>query len=312
MNCQKTLLQSVKEYLSYRRNLGYELKTEGVQLLQFAHFSDTYGDRGCVTIATALKWSKKSKKANLSSCARRLNMVRRFAKHQILLDPRTEVPPEGLFGSFHRRPTPHIYSQQEIKALITAASNLGPAGSLRPHTFVTLIGLLACTGLRISEALALKRQDVNLQTGVLTIRVSKFKKSRLVPLHDSAVKNLQAYVHRRDRYHRHPHSDAFFLNEHTTPMKHQKTNHTFRQLRKNLGWTAKGQESLPRIHDLRHTFAVQRLLQWHQEDAVIDHKIVGLATYLGHVNVTSTYWYLSAIPELMAVISKRFEQFAKH
>jgi integrase len=218
----------------------------------------------------------------------------------------------GLLGGFpRRRKPPHIYSDGEIADLLRAAAALRPPGGLRPQTYVTLFALLAATGLRISEARRLTTHDVDLEAGRLVIRESKFRKSRLVPLHPTAVTGLRRYADLRDRYAGLPRSERFFRTEHAVELKQRAVESSFERLRVRLGWTAQGRTRRPRIHDLRHTFAVRRLLRWYEEGADLDRKLLALATYLGHTKVADTYWYLSAIPELLAITSKRFEHFAR-
>jgi integrase len=189
------------------------------------------------------------------------------------------------------------------------ASRLSPADSLRPKTAVALFGLIASSGLRISEAVKLTKPDVDLDLGILRITQGKFGKSRLVPIHQSTLAALRQYVQHRDRHPRAGNSTAFFLNGFGRPLSCNTAQGTFSVIRKALGWTTKGRRS-PRIHDLRHTFAVQCILRWYKENADVDQRIAGLATYLGHAHVSDTYWYLTAVPELFEVTSNRFEHYA--
>jgi integrase len=182
---------------------------------------------------------------------------------------------------------------------------------LTPKTYEVLFGLLACTGLRVSEALALTNGDVNLEEGILKIHGTKFQKSRLVPLHVSAVAALRGYSEFRNLCHKPETSQSFLLRDSGGSLAYYHVRLRFRHLRRKLNWTAQGRTRVPRIHDLRHTFAVRRLLRWYQEGCNVDQKIPALATYLGHVNPTNTYWYLTAVPELMAIVASRFEEFSK-
>jgi len=311
MKSPQTMVNLVEEYLSYRHKLGFQLKIEGEELLRFARFADQANPHGPLTAELATRWAGLPQEADSLYRARRLDLVRRFAKYRALFDPTTEIPPKNVFGPSYRRTPPHIYSDKEIADLLSVASKLGPPNGLRPHTYRTLFGLLACTGLRISEALGLRREDVDWDAAILHIRLTKFKKTRLVPLHDSAVKALRDYSERRDCYHLYPQSNAFFLTETGTPLKYWRTLMTFLSLRNQLGWTRSGRQRSPRIHDMRHTFAVRRLLLWYQEGADVDQKIAYLSTYLGHAKVTDTYWYFSAVPELLSAVACRFEHFAK-
>ena len=309
MSAQQMMVTLVEEYLALRRGMGYALYIEGAELLRFARYADENGRHGPITTELAVEWAKLPQQADPLYWARRLDIVRRFAKHRRLFDPQTEVPPEGLLGPSYRRPQPHIYSDDAIRQLIHQASLLGPAGGLRPKTYQTLFGLLACTGLRISEALRLRRNDVDVQQGLMTIFATKFTKTRLVPLHPSAAQALQRYSQQRDQYHLHPRSETFFLTEHGTSLKYWRVLMTFITLRQQLGWETKGRP-FPTIHGLRHSFAVSCLVQWYREGADVDRRIAALSTYLGHVKVTDTYWYLTATPELLSLSTERFERFA--
>ena len=308
MRRRSSVAALAEEYLSFRRDLGFALKIEGEELLRFARHADGIGHRGPLTTDLAVRWAKLPQEADPLYWARRLDIVRRFAKHRRLFDPATEIPPEGMLGPSYRRPRPYIYSDGEIAALLKAASRLGPAGSLTPGSYFTLFGLIASTGLRLSEAVRLTRKEMDLDAGLLTVTESKFHKSRLVPLHPSTTEALTRYAARRDRYHPVVESQAFFLTARGTPLSASTVRTTFAALRRSLGWHGRDGR-LPRIHDLRHTFAVRRLLRWYEEDTDVDRKIAALSTYLGHVKVSDTYWYLTAVPELMAVTTARFERY---
>lgn len=304
-------LALVEDYLRTRRSLGFEMRTEGPELIRFARFAERTGHRGPLTTDLAVRWAQLPTSASPMYWARRLDIVRRFAKYRVLFDLRTQVPPPGLLGPSYRRPTPHIYSSLEIAALLEEAAKLGPVGGLRPWTYVTVFGLLASTGIRISEALRLRRTDVDLEHGVITVVETKFHKSRLVPLHQSTVRGLRRYARRRDRYHRkRAQVPAFFVTECGTALKYGRAMVTFQSLRTRLGWKVDGHKP-PRIHDLRHSFAVACLLRWYDDGENVDQRIADLATYLGHVKVTYTYWYLTAIPALLAVSARRFESYAR-
>ena len=302
------LIHQVEDYVAYRRGLGFELQTQRRWLLDFSRYAARIGHQGPLTTDLAVHWALCSPSKDPSYATQRLSAVRHFARHLALFDPATEIPPTGLLG----RPTPtrkqpHIYSDTEIAALLHQASLLWPHRGLRPQTYTTVFSLLATTGLRISEACGLARKDVDLAQGLLTIREGKFHKSRLVPLHPTATQALAHYDALRGA----SPSGSFFRTDRTSTLKTTAAQKTFSRLRDRLGWTSQGRARRPRIHDLRHTFAVRRLLRWYEEGADIDRKILALATYLGHVKVTHTYWYLSAVPELMAIGSERFEHFAQ-
>ena len=213
MSKRKTMIAQVKEYISYKRNLGFQLRIEAGQLLNFAKYADSLGHTGPVTTELILKWARLPQKASLLYQARRVEVVRCFAKYQSIFFPKAEIPPPRILGQAHRRTAPYIYSQQQIETLLRACAKLTPAHGLRPRTYSTLFGLIACTGLRISEALKLSRDDVDIDNGVLLISESKFHKSRLVPLHSSAVKKLRKYAKFRDEYCPIANSKKFFLSE---------------------------------------------------------------------------------------------------
>lgn len=306
-----TMVTLAEEYLALRRGLGFALKSCGQQLLGFAQYVDSIDHRGPITVELAVRWARLPHDTAPYWWARRLQIVRQFAQHRILFDPQTEIPPAGLLGPSSRRVTPHIYSDAEIASLLRAAGELGPVGGLRPHTYVTLLGLLLITGLRISEALRLGRNDVDLDSDVLMVRLTKFRKSRLVPLHPSAVTVLAKYAHLRDLYHPQSSAPTFFLNELGRTLGASGVAKTFNSLRSKLGWTKKWDCRRPRLHDMRHTMAVRTLLRWYHEGADVDRKMPALSTYLGHVEVRDTYWYLTAVPELMALTAARFEAYLR-
>ena len=308
---EASMVTLVEEYLTSRRKLGYVLRSHGFALLQFARYANKVGHRGPLTTDLAVAWAKLPENADRTYWARRLEMVRSFARYRALFDPCTEIPPDGILGPSRRRVLPHIYSPDEISALIQAASHIDPPGILKRHTYATLLGLLICTGMRISEALRLEREDVDLKTGILTIKLTKFRKSRLVPVHTSTAIELSRYSEQRNRHCPLITSKTFFIGDRGTPLKYAGVLRVFLCLRNALKWKNKSGRKAPRIHDLRHTFAVQRLLRWYEEGVDLDRKIASLSTYLGHVMIEDTYWYLTAVPELMALTATRFERLAQ-
>jgi integrase len=302
------MVEQVQEYLEFKRSCGYQLEAPGKELMLFARYAALVGHKGPLTTELAVRWAKLPQDADPRYWATRYDIVRRFAEYRFLFDPATEIPPKGLLGPSKRRLSPHIYSDGEITALLQAASQLAPTDGLHPRTYVTLFSLLVSTGMRISEALNLSRQDADLRTGVLTISETKFRKSRLVPLHPSTLQALRRYSKFRDSYLSGKKSKMFFLAEKATPLNYRGVLYIFLKLSRKLGW--RDRDKKPRVHDFRHTFAVRRLLKWYEEGANLDQKILALSTYLGHVQVTDTYWYLSAVPELLAIVSEKFENFA--
>jgi len=305
-----SFLDQVEEYLSFRRGLGFDLKSPRWLLLDFARHAERVGHQGPITIDLAVQWALSTRSIDPAQPVRRLSVVRQFARHCAVFDPATEIPPAGLLGRGPGRKQPHIYSDAEIAAVLRQASLLLPRRGLRPKTYVTFFSLLVSTGLRLSEACGLASSDVDLSDGVLTVREGKFRKSRLVPLHPTTTQALTRYAAHRNAS-RQTQSGAFFRTDRAPELTRAAVEKTFSRLRHRLGWTAQGRARRPRIHDMRHTFAMRRLLCWYEEGADVDQKILALSTYLGHAKVTDTYWYLSAVPELMAITSQRFERFAR-
>jgi integrase len=306
-----TMTDRVEEYLAYRRGLGYQFRKQGQQLRSFARFADAVGHKGPLTTEIALRWARLPEQAARPYLARRLGVVRVLARYLVPREPGTEVPPRHLLGPTRACRRAFIYSAAHIAALIQAARALTPAGGLRPATYATLIGLLACTGLRIGEALALRADDIDWSTAVLTVRPSKFHKSRLVPMQPSAIEPLRAYVVARDRCHPPLPESSFFVNAAGRPLRYETARRMFAVLvQQAMPGVVSATGKRPRWHDLRHTFAVGRLLGWYRDGTDIHRAIDLLSVYLGHAKVTCTYWYLTGVPELMALAAERFERFA--
>jgi len=299
----------VEDYVILRRGLGYRSPTQERALRSFGRYLE--GHEGPIPLESTLDWATSTSSTDPRNPARRLVTVRGFLRHLSALDGATEVPAAGVLGTTGHRTPPHVYSDREIVELLHAAAGLAPADGLRPCCYITLFGLIACTGLRISEALALSCGDVNLSDGVLTVRAGKRGRTRLVPLHPSALSPLQDYITERTcRYGRSGEDEAFFRTDRSDRVSYRAANHTFVTLRRQLGWTTTGRTRAPRVHDLRHQMVVRRIQTWHAEGVDVDANIAALATYLGHVEVRDVYWYLSAVPELMSIVASRFEAFS--
>jgi integrase len=300
------------DYLTLRHRLGYHSPSQDRALRAFARHLDQGGHQGPIPLEASLDWAASTTSADPCNPARRLTAVRGFLRHLSAADGATEVPPPGLLGpAGHRRP-PHVYSDREIGDLLHAAAGLAPAGGLRPRCYTTLFALIACTGLRISEALSLSCGDVDLADGVLTVRAGKRGRTRLVPLHPTALAPLRDYAAGRARRYGPPgHDAAFFRTDYSDKISYGAASSTFTVLRRQLGWTADGRTRAPRVHDLRHRMVVRRIQAWHARGADVDAKIAVLATYLGHAEVRDVYWYLSAVPELMSITAGRFEDFTR-
>lgn len=307
----RTMLSLAEDYLTERRALGFDLRIPGDQIAAFARFVDEAGHTGPLTIRIALDWVQgQARHAKPLSWARRLDILRPFARYLARLDPATEFPQTAIFGRSHRRLAPHIYSEQEICDLLAAARRLVPHGGLRPATYETIFGLIAATGLRISEALHLRYGDVDLVQGVLTVRNTKFRKSRHVPMHPTVVAALNRYMTVRARHGATNWDSLLFLSSSGGVLPTRTIHWVFQKLRAELGWTTRGAYAQARIHDLRHTFICRRVQLWHAHGADIGNAMAALSTYVGHAKVSDTYWYLTGVPDLMAIAGKGFELFA--
>jgi integrase len=294
------------EYLSVRRTLGFKLRDEGTALAKFLSFLEKNG-ASYITTDMALQWATQSQNVLPSHWARRLTMVRIFAQFRSAVDRRTEVPPQGLLPYRYRRKAPYIYADDEISRLLKAASHLQSATALRASTYTTLFGLLACTGMRISEPIAMDCKDVDLTQAILTVRWTKFGKSRLIPIHSSTVDKLEEYSRLRSRIFIRPKSPSFFVSERGTRLTQCSVRYTFVKLSREIGLRAPHDSHGPRVHDMRHTFAVKTLLRWYQTGVDVERHIPELATYLGHTHVNDTYWYISAVPELLSLATMRLD-----
>lgn len=311
MTAARTMLSLAEDYLAERRALGFDLRIPGDQITAFARFVDAAGHIGPLTTLITLDWVQgRAKHAKPLSWARRLEVLRPFARYLARFDPATEFPQTAIFGRSHRRLAPHIYSQQEICDLLAAARCLAPHGGLRPATYETIFGLIAATGLRLSEALHLRCGDVDLDQGVITVRNTKFRKSRHVPVHPSVVAALKRYMVVRVRHGTTNQDSLLFLSSSGRLLPKRTIHGVFQRLRGELGWTARGAYAQARIHDLRHTFICRRVQLWYEQGADIGNAMAALSTYVGHTKVSNTYWYLTGVPDLMAIAGERFELFA--
>lgn len=291
------LTEAVDTYLAVRRAVGFELRRVERLLRSFAEFASQRAD-SYVRAQTAVEWAALARSP--AERARRLQTVIRFARHARAETAEHEVPADGVFGQHRRRPIPFIFAPIDIGRLVYAASQLGPAGSFRAQTYSTLFALLAVTGLRISEALALRFDDVT--PDGLVIRATKFRKSRLVPLHETSIAALDGYLRQR----RQLGSDDthLFLSTHQRPLYYSIVNRTFHQLVRGIGLEPPRGSVRPRLHSFRHTFAVRTLERCPEGRDRVSKHMLALSTYLGHVGIANTYWYLQATPELTADIAE--------
>ena len=304
----KTLRDALADYISAQRALGLQLRCPASGLRRFVDFMAHEG-ASFITTELAIQWATEPAHVQQATRSGRLSMVRRFATWLSVFDPRTQIPPPGLLTARHRRKAPYIYTERQIESLMAEASRLRSPNGLRAQTHVTLIGLLAATGLRPGEALALNVCDVDLHTGILNIQDTKFGKSRFVPIDETVRVALTEYAARRDRAIRNRQTDAFLISERGTRLAPHATRRTFAKISCAVGLRAQAHGRRigrgPRLHDVRHTFATRRLIEWYRAGLDVDRELPKLATYLGHVHVAYTYWYIQAVPELLQLATER-------
>lgn len=302
-----TLREAVEDYLRMRRGLGFKLREAGKGLQDFVSFLE---ERGVTHITTclAMEWAQQPLSVQPAEWARRLSFVRGFARYRSAIDSRTEIPPAKLLPYRPERARPYLYTDEEIERLLEAALKLPPADGFRRWVYHCLLGLLVVSGLRIGEAIGLKLEDVDLSEGILTIRGTKFGKSRLVPLHLSTQQILADYKLRRDNFLAGHPAPYFFVSQRGNHLDIGEVHRTFYRLSRQIGLRAPDSSKGPRLHDFRHRFAVETLLQWYRTGEEVECRLPILSTYLGHVHVSDTYWYLTACPELMGLAVERLEQ----
>jgi integrase/recombinase XerD len=299
-----SLRKSLEEYLATRRAAGFALHDTATALNGFVAFAEQQGDE-LVTTRLALEWAQLPADAQPGWWTRRLGMVRLFARHLSAQEPRTEIPPTGLLPRGYRRQQPYLYSDEEVDCLRQAARNLPSSTGLRAWTYATFLGLLAATGMRMGEAIHLDREDVDLEQGLLTLRHTKLGKERYVPIHPTTQKALLDYQTYRDRIYPRAKTSSFFLAEHGRRLGKESVRATFVKLLRQIGLRGPDQSRSPRLQDLRHRFAVRTMINWYRAGADVEAQLPKLSTYLGHVNVHSTYWYLTAVPELLQLATAR-------
>jgi integrase len=300
-----SLRQSLIDYLSVRRALGYKLARDEKLLAQFLTYLEELGQQ-CVSTETAFAWATLPTGVHRSWWSYRLSIIRGFATHLRTIDPATEVPPVDLLPWRPCRATPYLYSEEEVTALVTATATLRTPH--RAATYRTLIGLLAVTGMRVGEAIALDRGDFDSINGLLIVRNGKFGKSRELPLHPSTADVLRRYLRRRDRPQSAPSIPALFASTAATRLLYCNVQWTFGRLARHAGLKPRSASCRPRIHDLRHGFAISTILDGYRNGGDPGTRIPLLSTYLGHVDPASTYWYLTAAPELLALAGNRLER----
>jgi len=306
-----SLREAVRDYLSMRRGLGFQLREAGKTLPDFVSFLERHNARH-ITRELALAWAQQPSKVQPAEWARRLSFVRVFAQYRSATDPRTEIPPQGLLPFHPKRAQPYIYSDDEIRRLLRAALDMPyrfERGKLRPWIFYCLFGLLSVSGLRIGEARNLELRDVDLETAVLTIRGTKFGKTRLVPLHASTCRVLADYIARRQRHWAgRTVAPYLFVSSWGNRVDGGEIHRTFYALSRKIGLRGATDSHGPRLHDLRHRFATNTLVRWYRSGQDPERRLPLLSTYLGHVHVGDTQWYLESSPELMRQAVQRLEQ----
>jgi len=304
------LRKAVREYLSMRRDLGFQLRKAGKGLLDFVTFMEQHR-ASYITQALALAWAQQPANVQPAHWAQRLSFVRGFAQYRSATDPRTQIPAPGLLPFRPKRARPYLYSDAEIRSLLRAALNMPcrfERGELRPWVYYCLFGLLSVSGLRLGEARNLELQDVDLKAAVLTIRGAKFGKTRLVPLHASACKVLADYIGRRERHWgQRPVSSFLFVSSWGNRLDGGDIHRTFYALSRQIGLRGASDSHGPRLHDMRHRFATHTLVHWYRSNQDPERKLPLLSAYLGHVHVADTQWYLSGSPELMREAMRRLE-----
>ena len=298
---------ALADYLRIRRALGYKLTKDERALRNFVAFLEACGAER-VTTELALDWATLPENAEPASLANRLTMVRQLACYLQTIDPATEVPPSRLLRAGNRRASPYIYTDIEIAALIDAAAML--RYPLLVATYRTLLGLLAVSGLRVGEAIRLDTGDIDRERGLLIVRDTKFGKTRLVPVHPTAIDALNDYLQRRGRLYPcpEPRTPAVLISAAGTRLIYNCVTLTFLKLARHAGLRARSPTCRPRAHDLRHTLAVRTVLDAYHTGADVHARLSVLSTYLGHVNPSNTYWYLSAAPELLALAGERLQR----
>ena len=298
------LSRTAQEYLRLRRALGHNMDEAHRLLPDFVAYLDSIG-ASTVTVEAALSWAQRPDAGPMTSVwARRMTVARGFARHMAGVEPLTEVPPVGLVTYRGRWRPPFIYSQDDIDALMAQAGTIPTP--LRAATVRAVIGLLAVTGMRVGEAIRLERGDIDWVEGVLVVKASKFNKSRALPVAATTAAALASYAEERDRWQRWPKISTFFVSMVGTPVNYCAFGVTFRDLVEAAGVGA-GSSLRPRIHDLRHAFAVHTLVKWYRAGENVGALLPRLSTYMGHRDPVSTFWYLSAAPELLALAAGRLE-----
>jgi site-specific recombinase XerD len=307
----KSFKDGVEEYLRDRNNAGFKLQSERLLLQQFASFVNKRRVTH-ITVKLALEFATLNPKASPERWAQRLNVIRQFAKYWSTEDLRTEIPPKNMLPHSYRRKTPYIYDDIEIINLLTCNESDQPNDRFEQHVYFVLFGLLAVTGMRISEALNLECKEIDLQNLIITIRKSKFQKSRYIPIHKTTADILQTFNTYRSHCFPNHKTPQFFIDRNGNALKAARVIYVFRKRMIKIGIATSKEKNNPRIMSLRHTFAVKTLLHWYKSGVSnIDSYMPLLSTYLGHVSPSNTYWYLTATPQLLHFILARCKSYKR-
>jgi site-specific recombinase XerD len=306
------ITKQVEEYITYKRSLGYVIKVEAQELRRFAKYTRDIGYNGPLTVDISMNWATLIDNSTPKYMARRLETLHTLAVHVSAFDPEAQVPPNGVFGKTHSRSNPYIYTDNEVSKLMSGANKLFSPDGIRAYTVSTAIGLMYSTGIRVNELTSLKIADARLSEGYLFIRCSKFKKDRVVPLHPTVVNELKKYkVFINDKLAPRCDGDYFFVTSYGRRFNLRAFEYAFQLIRVPLFGKCTQDVSmhLPRLYDLRHSFACNTIKRWHAAGENVNQKLYLLSTYMGHVKLEDTYWYLSATPELIELASRRFENW---
>lgn len=299
----KSIAKGIEEYIALRQAYGLKFEAQAPVLRQFGRYCSKNGHR-VVTVAAVLDWVQTYPNSTRLSISRRIQTARGFASYWKAFDPKSQIPPRELSSEKNSRGKPHIYSTCEIKKILAKCLHLGSepgqSNPIRPRTFYTMFGLIAATGLRRSEAIFLKQSHVNFENGTILVEMTKFRKSRLIPVHPSTLDKLKAYAKYREQKISTPRCDNFFVMNRGQPVDSDSIYYAFVHACQQAGLrpTVEG-AGYPRIHDLRHTFVVQVILQWLRSGKDVHSMMPALSTYIGHAEPADTYWYLTGVPELM-------------
>jgi len=309
MSSEHLITRQIEEYIAYKQSLGFKISVEAGELRSFATFTRKIDYNGSLTSELAMQWAALSSDYSRFYKARRLETIHAFAKYISAFDPQAQIPQLGAFGKCHGRVSPYIYTDEEISLLIAEARTLFSPDGIRAYTVSLAIGLLRATGLRVSELTLLKNEDVHLDEEYLFINSSKFKRSRIVPLHPTVAEELTKYrKFIAEKLGSRSESDYFFISSYGHKFSTRAFEYAFRLIRQVLHTTAKRKNARKiRLYDLRHTFACDTVRRWLESGVDVNQKLYLLSTYMGHIKPEDTYWYLSATPELLAVSCARYE-----